>query len=58
MVQLRHGLSEIVTLSSDQNEVFESLVDFQQLISWNPTVKRFFSFSTFDFYGLINLYTK
>ena len=61
-------LSQIVTLSGDQNEVFESeinidlrfesLVDFQRLISWNPRVKRIFSFSTFDFYGLINLYTK
>ena len=51
-------LSEIVTLSGDQNEVFESLVDFQRLISWNPTVKRFCSFSTFDFYDLIDLYTK
>ena len=50
--------SEIVTLSGDQNEVFESLVDFQRLISWNPTVKRFFCFSTFDFDGLISLYTK
>ena len=48
-------LSEIVTLSGDQNEVFESLVDFQRLISWNPTVKRFVSFSTFDFYSLISL---
>ena len=47
-------LSEIVTLSGDQNEVFESLVDFQLLITWNPTVKRIFSFSTFDFNGLIN----
>ena len=26
-------LSEIVTLSGDQNEVFESAVDFQRLIS-------------------------
>ena len=51
MVQLRHVLSETVTLSGDQNEVFESLVDFQRLLSWDPTVKRFFpsSFSTFDF---------
>ena len=49
-------LSEIVTLSGDQNEVFESLVDFQRLISWNPTVKRLFSFSTFDFYGLIKIF--
>ena len=32
MVQLRHVLSEIVTLSGDQNEVYESLVDFQRLI--------------------------
>ena len=58
MVQLRHVLSQNVTLSSDQNEVFESLVDFQRLISWNPTVKRFFFlFQYCDFYGLINLYT-
>ena len=42
-------------MSGDQNEVFESLVDFQRLISWNPTAKRIFTFSTFDFYGLINL---
>ena len=28
MVLLRHVLSEIVTLSDDQNEVFEFLVDF------------------------------
>ena len=35
-------LSEIVTLSGDQNEVFESLVDFQRLISWNPTVQKIF----------------
>ena len=48
MVQLRHVLSEIVTLSGDKNEVFESLVDFQRLISWNPTVKRIF-FSTLTF---------
>ena len=52
MVQLRH------VLSGDQNEVFESLVDFQRLISWNPTVKRFFLFQHLTFYGLINLYTK
>ena len=61
MVQLmRHVLSETVWdchFSRDQNEVFEYLVDFQRPISWNPTVKRFFSFSTFDFYGLISLYT-
>ena len=37
-------LSEIVTLSGDQKEVVESLVDFQQLILWNPTVKIFFLF--------------
>ena len=53
---------QFVTLSGDQNEVFEYLVLqsllltalFQEI----PTVKRFFSFSTFDFYGLNIVYTK
>ena len=52
--------SQIVTLSGDQHEVFESLVLqslLQRPISGNPTVKRSFSFSTFDFNGLINVYT-
>ena len=35
-------LPETVTLSGDQNEVFESQVDFERLISWNPTGKSFF----------------
>ena len=37
-------LSEIVTLSGDQSEVFESPVDFQWLISWNLMVKRILFF--------------
>ena len=45
MVQLRHVLSQIFTLSGDQNEVFESLVNFQRLISWNPAVNFFFFFN-------------
>ena len=54
--------SQIATLSGDQNEVFESLV-LQSLLSTGNFMesnrqKIFFSFSTFDFYGLINLYTK
>ena len=46
----------IVTLSGDQNEVFESLVDFQRLEFQVPpqrAQKEFFRLSTFDFYGLI-----
>ena len=44
-------LSEIVTLSGDQNEVFESLVDFQRLISWNPSIENL-SFIMFMKFGL------
>ena len=46
-------LSEIVTLSGDQNEVFESLVDFQRLISWNPAIKRLFLFQHLTFMVLL-----
>ena len=51
-----------MTLSGDQNEVFEYL--FQQSLLLTAyfrkcNVKRFFfSLSTFDFYGLIIVYTK
>ena len=58
VVQLRHVVSEIITLSGSQNEVFESWLSTANFMESN--VKRFFfSFSVFDFYGLIiNLYTK
>ena len=57
MVQLRHILFSDCHL--DQNEVFESAV-LQSLISTanfreSSRQKIFFSFSTFDFYGLITL---
>ena len=58
MFLLRHVLSELVTLSGDQNEVFESLLDFQRFISWNSTVKGIFFFFNIWLFGLINLYTK
>ena len=51
-----------MTLSGDHNEVFKSLVLQSLLLTANlrksNRQKIFFSFSTFDFYGLIVVYTK
>ena len=54
--------SQFVTLSGDQNEVFESLVLQSLLLTANlrksKREKIFFSFLTIYFYGLIVVYTK
>ena len=51
-----------VTLSGDKNEVFKYLVLQSLLLTANfwksNRQKIFFSFSTFDFYGLIIVYIK
>ena len=51
--------AQFVTLSTDQNKMFEFLVP-QFLLSanfWKSNRQKIFSFSTFDFYGLIIVYT-
>ena len=64
-----HGLfiyviygSHFESLSGDQNEVFEYLALQSLLLTANfrksNHQKIFFSFSTFDFHGLIIVYTK
>ena len=54
--------SQFVTLSGDQNEVFESLVLHSLLLTANFRKSKrqniFFSFSTIYFYGLIVVYTE
>ena len=53
--------SQIVTLSGAQNEVFQSLI-LQSLLSTanfrESNRQKIFSFSTFNFYGLIKVHTK
>ena len=52
---------QFVTLSGDQNEVFENLVPQSLLLTVSfrksNRQKIFFSFATFDFYGEIIVYT-
>ena len=54
--------SQFVTLSGDQNEVFEYLVLQSLLLTANfmksNCQKIFFSYWTFDFYGFIIVYNK
>ena len=54
--------AQFLTLSGDQNEVFKYLVLHSLLLTAYFTKsngqKIFFSFSTFDFYGLFIVYTK
>ena len=55
--------AQFVILSGDQNEVFKYLLLQSLLLTANfrksnrQKIKDFFSFSTFDFYGLIIVYT-